>query len=157
MKTQIPIAQPYAWPHDASLSPSTTALIIIDMQRDFLSPGGYLASQGYDLTRFQALIPRLVSLLSSFRRAGFPIYHTREGHAAHMATVSSREHHRSSVNGAPIGKPGPLGRLLIRGSRGHDIISESVKPPLPPSPSLPSHNRSPSLTIPDSHPSPSNP
>jgi nicotinamidase-related amidase len=122
--TQIPTSTPYAWPHDATLSPSTTALLIIDMQRDFLSPGGYLSAQSYSITRFQSLIPRLVSLLSTFRRAGFPIFHTREGHADHMSTVSSRELHRSNVNGAQIGSRGPLGRLLIRGERGHDIVSE---------------------------------
>ncbi|KAJ4374775.1 hypothetical protein N0V83_001851 [Neocucurbitaria cava] len=96
------------------------------MQRDFLSIGGYLDSQGYSdaIARFQPLIPRLVSLLSVFRAAGFPIYHTREGHAAHMGTVHSREAHRSAVNGAAIGSQGPLGRLLIRGERGHDIIPE---------------------------------
>lgn len=102
------------------------------MQRDFLSIGGYLDSQGYSIARFQAIIPRLVSLLSTFRRAGFPIYHTREGHAPHLATVSSRERHRSSVNGAPIGSKGPLGKLLIRGQRGHDIISELHPLPLEP-------------------------
>lgn len=129
MEKQIPTSNPYAWPHDASLAPSTTALVIIDMQRDFLSAGGYLDSQGYDLTRFTSLVPRLVSLLSAFRRAGFPVYHTREGHAPHMATVSSREKTRSSVNGAPIGSQGPLGKLLIRGERGHEIIPELM--PLP--------------------------
>ncbi|KAF2252082.1 Isochorismatase hydrolase [Trematosphaeria pertusa] len=130
--TQVQTAQPYAWPHDASLSPQTTALLIIDMQRDFLSIGGYLDSQGYSVARFQSIIPRLVSLLSTFRRAGFPIFHTREGHAPHMSTISSRERHRSSVNGAPIGSQGPLGRLLIRGQRGHDIISELHPLPLEP-------------------------
>ncbi|KAF2134783.1 Isochorismatase hydrolase [Dothidotthia symphoricarpi CBS 119687] len=124
MTSQIPTSVPYAWPHDASLSPRTTALLIIDMQRDFLSIGGYLDSQGYSVTRFQSLIPVLVSLLSAFRCANFPIYHTREGHAPHLATVSSRELHRSSVNGAPIGSHGPLGKLLVRGQRGHDIIAE---------------------------------
>lgn len=99
------------------------------MQRDFLSIGGYLDSQGYSVARFQPLIPRLVSLLSVFRRAGFPIYHTREGHAPHLATVTSREAYRSAVNGAPVGSKGPLGKLLVRGERGHDIISELT--PLP--------------------------
>ncbi|KAF2179375.1 isochorismatase family protein [Zopfia rhizophila CBS 207.26] len=121
---QISTTAPYAWPHDVSFSPLTTALVIIDMQRDFLSVGGYLSSQGYSLIRFQCLIPRLASLLSIFRLAGFPIYHTREGHAPHMATISSRERFRSAINGAQIGTPGPLGRLLIRGERGHDIIPE---------------------------------
>jgi nicotinamidase-related amidase len=125
--SQIPTSTPYPFPHDSSFSPDTTALIIIDMQRDFLSPGGYLSSQGYSLTGFTALIPRLRSLLSTFRSADFPIYHTREGHAPDMTTVSSRELHRSSVNGARIGSQGPLGRLLIRGENGHDIIEE-MKP-----------------------------
>lgn len=94
------------------------------MQRDFLSPGGYLSSQGYSLARFEQLIPRIASLLSTFRRAGFPIVHTREGHDASLATVSSREAHRSRVNGAEIGSQGPLGHLLIRGQEGHEIIEE---------------------------------
>jgi nicotinamidase-related amidase len=127
MATQIPTTKPYAWPHNSSLHPTSTALIIIDMQRDFLSPGGYLSSQGYSLARFESLIPRIVSLLSTFRRAGFPIIHTREGHNASLATVSSREAHRSRVNGAEIGSQGPLGRLLIRGQEGHEIV-EDLKP-----------------------------
>ncbi len=94
------------------------------MQRDFLSPGGYLSSQGYSLSRFTPLIPRIASLLCTFRRAGFPIVHTREGHDASLATVSSREAHRSRVNGAEIGSLGPLGRLLIRGEEGHGIVEE---------------------------------
>ena len=94
------------------------------MQRDFLSPGGYLSSQGYSLSRFESLIPRIASLLSTFRRAGFPVVHTREGHDSSLATVSSREAHRSRVNGAEIGSQGPLGRLLIRGEEGHEIIEE---------------------------------
>ncbi|KAF2714378.1 Isochorismatase hydrolase [Pleomassaria siparia CBS 279.74] len=129
MAPQVPTSTPYAWPHDASLSPSTTALLIIDMQRDFLHTDGYISAQGYSVARFQAIIPRLVSLLSTFRRAGFPIYHTREGHDGHLATISSRERHRAGVNGARIGSQGPMGKFLIRGERGHDIISELC--PLP--------------------------
>jgi nicotinamidase-related amidase len=121
---QIPSTTPYAFPHTSTFSPATTALIIIDMQNDFLSPGGYLASQNYSLERFTPLIPRLQSMLSTFRRAHFPIYHTREGHKPDMSTVSSRELHRSAVNGARIGEQGPLGRLLIRGEKGHEIIEE---------------------------------
>ncbi|KAF1945835.1 isochorismatase family protein [Clathrospora elynae] len=124
MTSQLPTSLPYPWPHDASLHRTTTALLIIDMQIDFLSPHGYLATQGYTTTRFEPLIPRLASLLSTFRRAGFPVLFTREGHAANMATVSSREAHRSRVNGGEIGRQGPLGRLLIRGEKGHGIVGE---------------------------------
>ncbi|KAF2004018.1 isochorismatase family protein [Amniculicola lignicola CBS 123094] len=143
MTTQIPTSTPYPWPHDSSLSPTTTALLIIDMQRDFLSPGGYLSTQGYDLTPFQALIPPLVSLLSTFRRAGFSIYHTREGHASHMGTVSSREAFRSRLNGGSaggIGAAGPLGRYLIIGERGHDTMSSLT--PLPSEPVIDKPGRS---------------
>ncbi|KAF2733791.1 isochorismatase family protein [Polyplosphaeria fusca] len=140
MTTQIPTSTPYAWPHDASLSPTTTALLIIDMQRDFLTTGGYLSAQGYPLTRFQALIPPLVSLLSTFRRASFPVFHTREGHAAHGATISSRERHRSRINGGEIGSQGPLGKLLVRGERGHDIVPELQ--PLPREPVVDKPGRS---------------
>ncbi|EMD95168.1 hypothetical protein COCC4DRAFT_149498 [Bipolaris maydis ATCC 48331] len=127
MTTQILNTTPYPFPHTSSLHPSTTALVLIDMQRDFLHPGGYLASSGYSITRFSDLIPRLASLLSTFRRAGFHVVHTREGHEGNLATVSSREAHRSAVNGAQIGSRGPLGRLLVRGEEGHDIVAE-LKP-----------------------------
>jgi nicotinamidase-related amidase len=120
----LPTTTPYPFPHNSTFSPSTTALLLIDMQSDFLSPGGYLSSQSYSLARFAPLVPRLQSLLHTCRRAKFPIYHTREGHMPDMSTVSSRELHRSSVNGARIGSKGPLGRLLIRGQEGHEIIEE---------------------------------
>ncbi|OCL00097.1 putative Peroxyureidoacrylate/ureidoacrylate amidohydrolase RutB, partial [Cenococcum geophilum 1.58] len=139
-------ADPYAWPHDASLSPSTTALIIIDMQRDFCSPGGYLSAQGYSIAPTLAIIPTIQLLLSAFRRARFPVYHTREGHRADLSTASPRELFRSRLASPPstttsesgpatasgIGAPGPLGRLLIRGEPGHDIVPELS--PLPTEP-----------------------
>lgn len=97
-------AVPYDWPHDASFNKFTTALVIIDMQRDCESdsaslgaatdvftvcaPGGYLEYQGYDISATQALIPKLKNLLEAFRSAGFPIYHTREGIHRHGLTRS---------------------------------------------------------------------
>lgn len=162
-KGQIP-AIPYDWPHDATLTPYTTALVVVDMQKDCMfllwctschqipgladfvvvcSPGGYLEYQGYDITPAQAIIPRIQELLTSFRSAGFPVYHTREGnllrflcclacdadvpgHRPDLSTLSSRETYRSRNNpsGLGIGSPGPLGRLLIRGEMGHDTIDE---------------------------------
>ncbi|KAK4966990.1 hypothetical protein LTR66_012009 [Elasticomyces elasticus] len=124
-------AEPYRWPHDASFSPATSAFVIIDMQRDFCSPGGYLHYQGYDISRTRAIIPGLQRLLSSFRHAGFAIYHTREGHRADVSSLPARELFRSRNNpsGLGIGDSGPLGRLLIRGEEGHDTIPELY--PLP--------------------------
>ncbi|KAG0647694.1 Ureidoacrylate amidohydrolase [Hyphodiscus hymeniophilus] len=119
-------ASPYIWPHDKTFDPKTTALVIIDMQKDFCSPEGYLQYQGYDISQVRAIIPRLESLLAAFRKNGFPIYHTREGHRPDLSTLSSRELFRSKNNSSSlgIGDKGPLGRLLVRGEAGHDIIPE---------------------------------
>ncbi|KAF4278796.1 hypothetical protein CNMCM8057_008532 [Aspergillus fumigatus] len=132
-KGQIP-AVPYDWPHDATLTPYTTALVIIDMQKDFCSPGGYMEYQGYDISAAQSLIPKLQQVLNTFRTAGFPVYHTREGHRPDLSTLSNREAFRSRNNasGMGIGSQGPLGRLLVRGEVGHDIVDELY--PLPEEP-----------------------
>lgn len=90
------------------------------------SPEGYLAHQGYSIDPVRAIIPRLQRLLAKFRLHDFPIYHTREGHRPDLSTLSPREHFRSKNNESKlgIGDLGPLGRLLVRGEPGHDIISE---------------------------------
>ncbi|OSS53586.1 hypothetical protein B5807_00183 [Epicoccum nigrum] len=122
---QISTSTPYPWPHDATLSPSTTALLIIDMQYDFLSATGYLGTLNPSSpARFQPLLNTIPTLLRAFRRAGFPVLHTREGHDASLSTVSSRERHRSGVCGAAIGALGPMGRFLVRGEKGHGIVPE---------------------------------
>ena len=72
----------------------------------------------------QALIPKLQALLSAWRQAGWRVYHTREGHRPDLSTLPSRELLRSRNGGAEIGAPGPLGRFLVRGEEGHDIIPE---------------------------------
>lgn len=119
-------AEPYTWPHNSSLSPSTTALVIIDMQVDFCSPGGYLDVQGISLAPTRAVIAQIQLLLATFRKRGYPIYHTREGHRPDLSTLSARELLRSRNNemGKGIGDWGPLGRLLVRGEKGHEIIPE---------------------------------
>ncbi|KAK4544767.1 hypothetical protein LTR36_004016 [Oleoguttula mirabilis] len=124
-------ANPYNWPHDASLNATTTALVIIDMQRDFCEPGGYLAHQGYDITLTRAIIPNILTLLTRCRDVGVPVYHTRESHRPDLADLSHRELFRSRNNasGLGIGDRGPLGRLLIRGEAGCDTIPELY--PLP--------------------------
>lgn len=129
------LADPYPWPWDASFSSQTTAFVVIDMQRDFCDPQGYLAAQGYSIESNRAIIPTIQSLLQAFRAAKFPIYHTREGHRPDLSTLSPRESFRSrwSEGGTGgIGAPGPLGRLLVRGEAGHDTIPELY--PLPDEP-----------------------
>ncbi|KIW00579.1 uncharacterized protein PV09_07932 [Verruconis gallopava] len=121
---QVTAARPYAWPHDLSLGKATTALVVIDMQRDFCAPDGYFAALGYDVAPIRAVIPRLRALLCAWRRAGWRVYHTREGHRPDLSTLPQREAFRSRVGGAEIGAEGPLGRFLVRGEPGHDIVSE---------------------------------
>ncbi|CAK1364441.1 Peroxyureidoacrylate/ureidoacrylate amidohydrolase RutB [Cercospora beticola] len=119
-------AEPCLWPDDHSLNPQKTALVIIDMQRDFCEEGGYLSQQGYDIGPLRAIIPNIQRLLQLCREKGYQIYHTREGHRPDLSDLSERERQRSlrdlSVPG--IGEPGPLGRLLVRGEPGHDTIPE---------------------------------
>ncbi|KAI5856536.1 Isochorismatase-like protein [Tricharina praecox] len=123
-KLHIP-AHPYAWPHDGDLA-SSTALVIIDMQNEVCTSTGYLAHQGYPIFPMRAPIPHIARLLSLWRSKGWPVYHTREGHRADLSDCTPRELFRSRRNpsGLGIGDAGPMGRLLIRGEAGHDIIPE---------------------------------
>ncbi|KAF1922448.1 Isochorismatase hydrolase [Didymella exigua CBS 183.55] len=97
------------------------------MQHNFLSTNGYLARLSPSTaSRFTPLIPTIWALLAAFRRASFPVIYTRKGHVPNLSTVSSRELHRSKVSGAQIGAQEPMGRFLIRGESGHDIVPELV-------------------------------
>jgi nicotinamidase-related amidase len=100
------------------------ALLIIDMQRDFLDPDGYVARTGVDVTVLRAVIPQVRRLLLTARAAGIPVIHTREGHRPDLSDLSVVKHRRTARAGAPIGSSGPLGRLLVRGEAGHAIIEE---------------------------------
>ena len=112
-------AQPFAFDFD----PAHTALIIIDMQRDFVEPGGFGASLGNDVTPLQAIIPIVRRLLDVWRQIGGFVVHTREGHRPDLSDCPSAK----LVRGSPslrIGDVGPMGRVLIRGEAGHAIVPE---------------------------------
>lgn len=106
-----------------------TALLIIDMQRDFCDPAGYAAQAGIDAARLAAPIPVLRALLPPLRAAGVTMIYTREGHRPDLADCPPYKRARSAAAGAPIGAAGPLGRLLIRGEAGHDIVPELYPEP----------------------------
>lgn len=106
------------------LDPATTALVVIDMQRDFCSPGGYAHQAGLDIERMQAVVGRVKALLVAARGAGLHIVHTREGHLPDLSDCPPAKLARSVAAGAPIGSAGPLGRLLVRGEQGHDFVPE---------------------------------
>ncbi|GLK84734.1 cysteine hydrolase family protein [Ancylobacter defluvii] len=125
-------ARPYDWPHGRDLVPATTALIVIDMQRDFCEPGGYVDAMGYDVGPAQALIPRIAALREAVRGFGGLVVYTREGHRPDLSDLTPQKRFRSRAAGAEIGSQGPLGRLLIRGEPGWDIV-----PALAPAPGEP--------------------
>src|SRR2546429_3352126 len=116
-------SEPYAWPWNGDLRPQNTALVIIDMQTDFCGPGGYVDKMGYDLSLTRAPIEPLKKLLAAARKAGWHVIHTREGHRPDLSDLPPAKKIRGRSK-KTIGDPGPMGRILIRGEAGHDIIEE---------------------------------
>jgi biuret amidohydrolase len=100
------------------------ALLIIDMQRDFLDPAGYIAQSGVHVGPLRAIIPEVQRLLLAARRSGVRVLHTREGHRPDLSDLSYVKRRRAARAGAAIGSVGPLGRLLVRGEAGHSIVDE---------------------------------
>ncbi|GJE57007.1 MULTISPECIES: cysteine hydrolase family protein [Methylobacterium] len=115
-----------AQPSPLTFAASTTALVIIDMQRDFLEPGGFGESLGNDVSLLAAAVPPTQALLAAARAAGLLVVHTREGHRPDLSDAPPAKLERGEPT-ARIGQPGPMGRILIRGEPGHDIIP-ALKP-----------------------------
>lgn len=112
-----------AEPSSFRLVADKTALIVIDMQRDFLLPGGFGESLGNDVDQLLKVVPPLAALIATARAAGIMVVHTREGHRPDLSDCPPAKLNR----GAPskrIGDPGKYGRILIRGEYGHDIVDE---------------------------------
>src|ERR1700744_1074904 len=110
-----------AEPGPIDLDWSKTALVIIDMQRDFMEPGGFGETLGNDVSQLARAVKPIASLLDVARDAGILVVHIREGHLPDLSDAQPAKVER----GAPslrIGDPGPMGRILIRGEAGHDIL-----------------------------------
>jgi nicotinamidase-related amidase len=117
-----------AEPYPFEFEPSKCALLIIDMQRDFLEPGGFGEMLGNDVSQLRRTIEPNRQLLAAWRGAGYPVLHTREGHRPDLGDLPLAKKLRGHGK-TTIGDPGPMGRILIRGEAGHDIIPELY--PLP--------------------------
>jgi len=109
-------AKPYEFEFDID----STALMIIDMQRDFLYPGGFGEKLGNDVSTTNAIIPSIHKVLEKAREKDMLVIHTREGHRPDLTDVPASKAKR----GGGIGEEGPMGRILIRGEYGHDIVDE---------------------------------
>ena len=117
-------AAPFAF----TFAPSTTALIVIDMQRDFIEPGGFGAALGNDVGPLQAIVPTVRRLIDGFRGRRLPVIHTRECHAPDLSDCPASKRERGSP-ALRIGDRGPMGRILIAGEPGAEIVPELA--PLP--------------------------
>ena len=120
MTTLVP-----AKPGPFAFDPETTALVIIDMQRDFLEPGGFGSALGNDVSLLSSAIEPLQRVLATARELGMTIIHTREGHRPDMSDCPPAKFARGEF----IGTDSPKGRILIRGEYGHDIVDELAPAP----------------------------
>ena len=117
-------AEPYPFAFD----PASTALIVIDMQRDFLEPGGFGELLGNDVSTLRRVIEPTQRVLAAARARGMLVVHTREGHRPDLSDCPPSKRARGHLE-VGIGDAGPLGRVLVRGEYGHDIIADLA--PLP--------------------------
>jgi len=111
-----------ALPAPIAIDLDRTAVIVIDMQRDFLEPGGFGAALGNDVSLLEAAIEPCRALLDAARAHGLLVIHTREGHRPDLSDAPRAKLERGEPR-LRIGAPGPMGRILVRGEPGHDIVA----------------------------------
>ena len=128
MKQSYVEADPYRWPYNGDLRPQNTLFLVIDMQTDFCGEGGYVDKMGYDLSLTRAPIQPIKNVLAAMRERGFHVMHTREGHRPDLFDLPPAKKIRGRSK-TTIGDKGPMGRILVRGEAGHDIIPELYPEP----------------------------
>ena len=112
-----------AEPYELEFDPAATALVIIDMQRDFVMPGGFGEALGNDVALLWSTVDPIRRMLEAARRLGMLIVHTREGHRPDLSDCPPSKLTRGR-GARRIGDPGPMGRILVRGEPGHEIVPE---------------------------------
>ena len=119
MRLEIDAAEPYGFVCETD----RTALLVIDMQRDFLEPGGFGELLGNDVSLLARAVAPTGRLLAAARAAGMTVVHTREGHRPDLSDCPPTKLRRGRLS-VGIGDPGPMGRVLVRGEVGHEIVPE---------------------------------
>ena len=112
-------AEPYAFTFD----PARAALVMIDFQRDFVDPGGFGEALGNDVSLLRRAVPAAARVLRAARERSLLVVHTREGHRSDLSDCPPSKKARGRLK-AGIGDHGPMGRILVRGEAGHDIVKE---------------------------------
>jgi len=115
-----------AEPYEFEFEPQRCALMVIDMQRDFVDPGGFGEALGNDVSLLRKAIAPTKKVLDAARQRKMLVIHTREGHRQDLSDLPQSKKLRGKLK-AGIGDPGPMGRILVRGEYGHDIVDE-LKP-----------------------------
>jgi len=110
-----------AQPFEFSFDPAHTALVIIDMQRDFIEPGGFGETLGNDVSLLEAIVPACQAVLLAWRQAGGLVVHTREAHRPDLSDCPPAKRNRGNPS-LRIGDAGPMGRILVAGEPGNQII-----------------------------------
>ena len=118
----------HARPCDFPFEPAHTAVLMIDMQRDFLEPGGFGAMLGNDVSLLRPIVPACVRLLALARRHGMRVIHTQEAHDAQLADCPPSKRARGALS-CGIGDSGPLGRVLVAGEPGAGFVPELLPQP----------------------------
>ena len=115
-------------PYPYGLDPGHCALVVIDMQRDFIEPGGFGHALGNDVGLLQAIVPTVAALIGLFRAQGWPVIHTRESHAPDLGDCPPAKLRRGR-GAIRIGDDGPMGRILVRGEPGNAIVADCAPAP----------------------------
>lgn len=110
-------ARPFAYDFDLD----RTALVLIDMQRDFIEPGGFGETLGNDVSLLAAIVPATQAVLAAWRQAGGLVVHTREAHLPDLSDCPPAKRLRGNPS-LRIGDEGPMGRILVAGEPGNQII-----------------------------------
>lgn len=114
---RIDTAVPFPYEFDVA----KTALVLIDMQRDFIEPGGFGETLGNDVSLLEAIVPATQRALRAWREAGGLVVHTREAHRADLSDCPPAKRNRGNPT-LRIGDEGPMGRILVMGEPGNQII-----------------------------------
>jgi nicotinamidase-related amidase len=114
----------YPWPFDGPWTAESTALLVIDMQRDHLNPEGWLALTGSDIAPLAAIVPAIAKVVAAMRRLGAMVIYTVEAHRPDLSDLPATKLWRSRRLGRAIGDAGPLGRHLVVGEPGTSIVPE---------------------------------
>lgn len=116
-------SKPYSWPLVGNWDLTSTAVIVIDMQRDFLDPAGYFGSLGENTAHTQTAIEPAKKFLQEIRQHNLLVIHTRESHRPELVDLNENKRLKAERQGAAVGSRGPLGRLLVRGELGCDFYA----------------------------------